>query len=835
MKIDTMVKRPLLPGRILQLALLLVLLWAPAAISAVTTTVTQQSLQCTTCHGATTVESHHQTSYYLQGECSFCHVGITANGDCSSCHSSLLGLQNVHHDTPAANAGDCAACHTNTADLSQCLSCHIGKTRTRHHEVATTANTPCASCHTTLTPITGCQSCHQENTRNRHHVMAETEGTACVACHPGSTDIVNGCYTCHDFTASNVHHGPAVTPYSLNCTSCHVMAWDRKIRAYVYQPPTIEKCITCHTTVVGSADISDLHHATAPAVAGDCIGCHAGLQPDVPCTSCHATTDGVTIVDRHHNLPVAQLGECTFCHKGAEAEGIVCANCHAAGKTPGPADHHAQPQAVNGDCQYCHTGIQLAGGASCEVCHTVPIPELHHGQPLADRNGDCSACHDSVSDPSVCANCHQANPHHTTSWSQTGDCAHCHFVPPDQTDTPKQAACRECHGQYQHGKGGPIQNYGACKACHLPDPYHAKPTRSPGYTGMPAGKGKFNLFWSLWGGEEGPSENISPNGEDMNDEGGDKWRIPVLKFGMASIEHEGQAYKVPTFDITSGTVNALSVCTSCHADRRALVACDNPKWRNHLTLKRVDVAVYQLAEATYLGSLCAGSGTSPVEICTDSYDNDGDGLIDCNDADCDAATSCQPTPAEICTDGLDNDKDGKIDCNDSDCATAPICVPPAEVCTDGLDNDRDGATDCSDSDCAAEFSCVNLGNLALNKTATASRSESDYPAANAVDGKLDTRWWARTTSGATLTVNLGTTYQVNRVVVAWDADYARSFEIRTSWDGRSYTRVKSVTGATGGTLEYTFTARSARYVQVNCLSPQDSGGYSIKELKVYKP
>jgi len=47
--------------------------------------------------------------------------------------------------------------------------------------------------------------------------------------------------------------------------------------------------------------------------------------------------------------------------------------------------------------------------------------------------------------------------------------------------------------------------------------------------------------------------------------------------------------------------------------------------------------------------------------CADGLDDDGDGLIDCEDADC--AAVC----LEDCGDGTDDDSDGYIDCEDDDC------------------------------------------------------------------------------------------------------------------------------------------------------------------------
>ncbi|WP_020539173.1 M43 family zinc metalloprotease [Lewinella cohaerens] len=57
------------------------------------------------------------------------------------------------------------------------------------------------------------------------------------------------------------------------------------------------------------------------------------------------------------------------------------------------------------------------------------------------------------------------------------------------------------------------------------------------------------------------------------------------------------------------------------------------------------------------------------EDCTNGIDDDGDGLADCEDPDCD----CE----EICDNGTDDDGDGLIDCDDPDLADDCCCyVPP---------------------------------------------------------------------------------------------------------------------------------------------------------------
>lgn len=74
-------------------------------------------------------------------------------------------------------------------------------------------------------------------------------------------------------------------------------------------------------------------------------------------------------------------------------------------------------------------------------------------------------------------------------------------------------------------------------------------------------------------------------------------------------------------------------------------------------------------------------GSGGPEVCNDSRDNDGDGLCDCFDSDCDDSADCIPScprymaplTEDNCSDCHDNDCDDKIDCDDEDCADDPVC------------------------------------------------------------------------------------------------------------------------------------------------------------------
>ncbi len=88
--------------------------------------------------------------------------------------------------------------------------------------------------------------------------------------------------------------------------------------------------------------------------------------------------------------------------------------------------------------------------------------------------------------------------------------------------------------------------------------------------------------------------------------------------------------------------------------------------------------------------------------CFDGLDNGelGDG-IDGDDPDCQLAEGVGPgtlASPNTCTDSLDNDGDGLVDAQDIDCqGIEDFAIPTG--CTDGLDNDEDGLIDALDPDC----------------------------------------------------------------------------------------------------------------------------------------
>ncbi len=117
--------------------------------------------------------------------------------------------------------------------------------------------------------------------------------------------------------------------------------------------------------------------------------------------------------------------------------------------------------------------------------------------------------------------------------------------------------------------------------------------------------------------------------------------------------------------------------------------------------------------------------------CDDGVDNDSDGLIDCDDPECDTTmTFCIADPLkentlQFCTDGIDNDADALYDCEDPDCFVVEECltdtIPPELIyeentflkCTNGEDDDDDELVDCDEETCQ-DFKYCSEDNRILN-------------------------------------------------------------------------------------------------------------------------
>jgi hypothetical protein len=129
-------------------------------------------------------------------------------------------------------------------------------------------------------------------------------------------------------------------------------------------------------------------------------------------------------------------------------------------------------------------------------------------------------------------------------------------------------------------------------------------------------------------------------------------------------------------------------------------------------------------------------------------------------------------------------------------------------------------------------------NLALGKAAYATtRSAIDHAPAKAIDGIASTGWSSTQGGPQSLFVDLGQTYEIERVVIQWGAAYGTRYQVQVLDDGLGpavgpWRTVHENWRGEGGTDDCRFAPTTGRYVKVYVSGERGRQGVSIQELEV---
>jgi hypothetical protein len=125
-------------------------------------------------------------------------------------------------------------------------------------------------------------------------------------------------------------------------------------------------------------------------------------------------------------------------------------------------------------------------------------------------------------------------------------------------------------------------------------------------------------------------------------------------------------------------------------------------------------------------------------------------------------------------------------------------------------------------------------NIALNQPATASSTYSgSYLPSYAFDGNLNTRWSSQFVDPSWIYVDLGTTYNINQVILTWETAYGQAYQIQVSNDATNWTTIYSTTTGTGGVNDLAGLSGTGRYVRMYGTQRGTQWGYSLWEFAVY--
>ena len=126
-------------------------------------------------------------------------------------------------------------------------------------------------------------------------------------------------------------------------------------------------------------------------------------------------------------------------------------------------------------------------------------------------------------------------------------------------------------------------------------------------------------------------------------------------------------------------------------------------------------------------------------------------------------------------------------------------------------------------------------NLALNKPVTVSSTQSsELGAEKAVDGNSQSRWSSGFSDNQWIYVDLGNSYAISDVKLAWEAAYAKDYKIQvTDNPDGLWTDLKTVSGNTTLINSYINLSGSGRYLRIIGTARGTIYGYSLYELEVY--
>ena len=124
-------------------------------------------------------------------------------------------------------------------------------------------------------------------------------------------------------------------------------------------------------------------------------------------------------------------------------------------------------------------------------------------------------------------------------------------------------------------------------------------------------------------------------------------------------------------------------------------------------------------------------------------------------------------------------------------------------------------------------------NLALNRPGTASSVTGSFVASNAFDASLTTRWESSYSDPQWVYVDLGNTYNIDRVKITWESAMARDYIVEVSTNTTDWTPIRTVNGNSTTLNDLTGLSGLARYVRILGTSRTTSYGYSILGVEVY--
>lgn len=118
---------------------------------------------------------------------------------------------------------------------------------------------------------------------------------------------------------------------------------------------------------------------------------------------------------------------------------------------------------------------------------------------------------------------------------------------------------------------------------------------------------------------------------------------------------------------------------------------------------------------------------------------------------------------------------------------------------------------------------------------TASSVKNPNVPANALDGDMKTGWQSDKAGEQWLKFDFGKIRELGGLFLFWGRDYAASYNIAVSPDGRKWDTVYGTTGGNGGRDRIYFEETEAKFIKITCTESGTGKGYAVNEIDIKGP
>lgn len=137
---------------------------------------------------------------------------------------------------------------------------------------------------------------------------------------------------------------------------------------------------------------------------------------------------------------------------------------------------------------------------------------------------------------------------------------------------------------------------------------------------------------------------------------------------------------------------------------------------------------------------------------------------------------------------------------------------------------------------------ADLSLISFNKTAADTRTKAGassyddkYKPEGVIDGNLETSWRSKPSDGQWFELDFGQQKELGGLYIYWDEDYAKSYDIAISDDGKEWSTIYSATKGNGGRDRIYFDETQTRFLRILCKKGATKQGFGIKQVEVKPP